>query len=53
MRNAVRNTTHISGLADGDAVVAAAEESLLSKRAGNVTPAEFAELAAVAWEVGR
>ncbi|MDZ7745694.1 MAG: 16S ribosomal RNA methyltransferase A [Halobacteriales archaeon] len=53
MRNAVRNTTHISGLADGDAVVGVADESLLSKRAGNVTPAEFAELATVAWEVGR
>ncbi|PSP37452.1 16S rRNA (adenine(1518)-N(6)/adenine(1519)-N(6))-dimethyltransferase [Halobacteriales archaeon QH_7_65_31] len=53
MRNAVRNTTHISGLADGDAVVDAADESLLSKRAGDVTPAEFAELATVAWEVGR
>ena len=53
MRNAIRNTTHISGLTDGDAVVDAAEESLLSKRAGNVTPAEFAELATVAWEVGR
>ncbi|RNJ26206.1 16S ribosomal RNA methyltransferase A [Halosegnis longus] len=53
MRNAIRNTTHISGLADGDAVVDAADETLLSKRAGNVTPAEFAELATVAWEVGR
>ncbi|PSQ53553.1 16S rRNA (adenine(1518)-N(6)/adenine(1519)-N(6))-dimethyltransferase [Halobacteriales archaeon SW_8_65_20] len=53
MRNAVRNTTHISGLTDGDAVVDAADESLLSKRAGDVTPAEFAELATVAWEVGR
>ncbi|WP_075936103.1 16S ribosomal RNA methyltransferase A [Halosegnis longus] len=53
MRNAIRNTTHISGLADGDAVVDAADETLLSKRAGNVTPAEFAELATVAWEVRR
>ena len=53
MRNAVRNTTHISGLADGEAVVDAADESLLSKRAGDVTPAEFAELATVAWEVDR
>ncbi|MFB6141949.1 MAG: 16S ribosomal RNA methyltransferase A [Halorientalis sp.] len=52
MRNAVRNTTHISGIADGDAVVAAADDDLLGKRAGEVTPAEFASLARLAWEVG-
>ncbi len=52
MRNAVRNTAHISGLGDPDAVVDAADEDLMSKRAGTVTPAEFAELAALAWEVG-
>ena len=52
MRNAIRNTTHISGLGDADAVVEHASESLLSKRAGQVTPAEFAQLATVAWEVG-
>jgi 16S rRNA (adenine1518-N6/adenine1519-N6)-dimethyltransferase len=48
MRNAVRNTGHISGLDEPDAVVEAAAESLMSKRAGNVTPAEFAELARLA-----
>ncbi|WP_255149483.1 16S ribosomal RNA methyltransferase A [Halorarius halobius] len=53
MRNAVRNTAHISGLSDPDAVVEAAAEELMSKRAGRVSPAEFAELAALAWEVGR
>lgn len=53
MRNAVRNTVHISGLDDADAVVDAADERLMSERAGNVTPVEFAELAALAWEVGR
>ncbi|WP_255195846.1 16S ribosomal RNA methyltransferase A [Halorarius litoreus] len=53
MRNAVRNTAHISGLDDPDAVVDAADEALMSKRAGKVSPAEFAELAALAWEVGR
>jgi len=52
MRNAIRNTVHISGLADGDAVVDAADESLLRQRAGNLTPAEFAQLATTAWEVG-
>jgi 16S rRNA (adenine1518-N6/adenine1519-N6)-dimethyltransferase len=53
MRNAIRNTTHISGLADGDAVVEAADDDLLSRRAGTVTPAEFARLASLAWEVGQ
>ncbi len=52
MRNAIRNTAHISGLGDPDAVVDAAEEELMSARAGNVTPAEFAQLATLAWEVG-
>ncbi|WP_251330133.1 16S ribosomal RNA methyltransferase A [Haloplanus pelagicus] len=51
LRNAVRNTAHISKLADPDAVVAAAEESLMSKRAGEVTPTEFAALAALAADV--
>jgi 16S rRNA (adenine1518-N6/adenine1519-N6)-dimethyltransferase len=53
MRNAVRNTAHISGLDDPDAVVDAAEEELMSRRAGTLDPAEFAELATLADEVGR
>ncbi|WP_312908540.1 16S rRNA (adenine(1518)-N(6)/adenine(1519)-N(6))-dimethyltransferase RsmA [Natronosalvus caseinilyticus] len=53
MRNAIRNTAHISGLEDADAVVEAADEELLGKRAGAVTPTEFAELATLADEVGR
>ncbi|GAB3037360.1 16S ribosomal RNA methyltransferase A [Natronobiforma cellulositropha] len=52
MRNAIRNTAHISGLDDADAVVAAADEDLLSRRAGTVSPAEFAALATLALEVG-
>jgi 16S rRNA (adenine1518-N6/adenine1519-N6)-dimethyltransferase len=48
VRNAIRNTTHISGVADGDAVVAAAPEELLSNRPGDLAPAEFASLAALA-----
>jgi 16S rRNA (adenine1518-N6/adenine1519-N6)-dimethyltransferase len=48
VRNGIRNTAHISGLDDPDAVVAAADESLLSKRAGDLTPAEFAALAELA-----
>lgn len=51
MRNAVRNTAHISGLSDPDAVVDAAPEELMSRRAGTVTPTEFAELTALAAEV--
>jgi 16S rRNA (adenine1518-N6/adenine1519-N6)-dimethyltransferase len=51
MRNAVRNTVHISGIADADAVVDSADEELMSRRAGNVTPAEFAALADLATEV--
>ncbi|WP_136715172.1 16S ribosomal RNA methyltransferase A [Halorientalis salina] len=52
MRNAIRNTGHISGLDDPDAVVADADEDLMGMRAGNVTPAQFAALARLAWEVG-
>ncbi|CAI49930.1 ribosome biogenesis protein KsgA, 16S rRNA-methylating [Natronomonas pharaonis DSM 2160] len=51
MRNAVRNTTHISGIEDAEAVVEAAGEDLMSKRAGNVPPEAFARLAAIAAEV--
>ncbi|AHF99767.1 16S rRNA methyltransferase [Halostagnicola larsenii XH-48] len=51
MRNAIRNTGHISKLADPDAVVDAADEDLLQKRAGAVTPAEFAALADLATDV--
>jgi 16S rRNA (adenine1518-N6/adenine1519-N6)-dimethyltransferase len=53
MRNAVRNTAHISELGAPDAVVDAADEALLSQRAGNVAPAEFAQLAQLAWDVGQ
>jgi 16S rRNA (adenine1518-N6/adenine1519-N6)-dimethyltransferase len=53
VRNAVRNTAHISGLGDPDAVVEAADEDLLSRRAGDLSPAEFAALARVAAAVGR
>lgn len=52
MRNAIRNTAHISGLENPDAVVEAADEELLGKRAGAVTPAEFAALTTLAEDVG-
>jgi len=48
MRNAVRNTTHISGIDDPDALLEAAGEELMGKRAGNVPPSEFARLARLA-----
>lgn len=51
VRNAIRNTTHISGIEDGDAVVDAVPESLLSKRPDALEPAEFAEIARIAGEV--
>lgn len=52
MRNAIRNTAHISGLSAPEAVVDRADEQLLGRRAGNLEPGEFAQLAATAWEVG-
>jgi len=51
-RNAVRNTAHISGLDDPDAVVAAADEDLMDRRPGTLAPAEFAALTRLADEVG-
>ncbi|WP_049982955.1 16S ribosomal RNA methyltransferase A [Halorubrum sp. BV1] len=52
VRNAIRNTGHISGLDDPEAVVDAAEEDLLRRRPGNVEPAAFAALAELAREHG-
>ena len=51
MRNAIRNTGHISGLDDPDAVVEAADEELLARRPDAVEPAEFAALATLAVEI--
>lgn len=48
LRNAIRNTGHISGLSDPEAVVEAADEELMSRRAGTLAPAEFAALAELA-----
>jgi 16S rRNA (adenine1518-N6/adenine1519-N6)-dimethyltransferase len=53
IRNAIRNTAHISGLADPDAVVAAADEEILSRRAGDLSPDAFAALADLAADHGR
>jgi 16S rRNA (adenine1518-N6/adenine1519-N6)-dimethyltransferase len=52
VRNGIRNTAHISGLDDPDAVVAAADDDVLSRRAGDLAPHEFAALATLAVEHG-
>ncbi|MFB6125929.1 MAG: 16S ribosomal RNA methyltransferase A [Halolamina sp.] len=52
IRNGIRNTAHISGLDDPEAVVEAADEELLGRRAGKLPPETFAELATLSWEVG-
>ncbi|QIB74881.1 16S ribosomal RNA methyltransferase A [Halogeometricum borinquense] len=53
IRNGIRNTAHISGLEDPEAVVEAADEDVLRKRAGNMSPEAFAALTALADEHGR
>lgn len=54
VRNGIRNTAHISGLSDPDAVVDAVEdEELLGARPGSLTPSEFAALTAIAADHGR
>ena len=52
MRNAVRNTTHISGIRDPDAVVEAAGEETMSARAGELSPGEFARITRIAHDLG-
>jgi 16S rRNA (adenine1518-N6/adenine1519-N6)-dimethyltransferase len=52
VRNGIRNTAHVAGLDDPDAVVTAADEALLSRRPDDLTPAEFAALADLAADVG-
>jgi 16S rRNA (adenine1518-N6/adenine1519-N6)-dimethyltransferase len=52
MRNAIRNTAHISELADPDAVVAAADFELMSRRPERLTPAHFASICRLASEHG-
>ncbi|WP_049921248.1 16S ribosomal RNA methyltransferase A [Halopiger djelfimassiliensis] len=52
IRNAIRNTAHITDLENPEAVVEAADEDHLQKRADAMAPAEFAALAQLALEVG-
>ncbi len=51
-RNAIRNTTHISGIEDASAVLEATPESLLAARPGTLSPEQFATLANTAIEAG-
>ncbi|MFW5937946.1 MAG: 16S ribosomal RNA methyltransferase A [Halanaeroarchaeum sp.] len=51
VRNAIRNTAHISELDDADAVVDALDEDLLSRRPDSLEPAAFAHIATVAADV--
>jgi 16S rRNA (adenine1518-N6/adenine1519-N6)-dimethyltransferase len=53
IRNGIRNTTHITGIDDAEAVLEAVDDDLLRRRAGKLTPAQFAELATAVAEVGR
>lgn len=53
VRNAIRNTTHISGLEDGSRVVDATDEAVLSARPGDLSPETFAQIARTAAEVTR
>ena len=52
VRNAIRNTGHISGLDAPEAVVEAADEELLRRRPGTLEPSAFAALAELAREHG-
>ncbi|PHQ37581.1 16S rRNA (adenine(1518)-N(6)/adenine(1519)-N(6))-dimethyltransferase [Halorubrum persicum] len=52
VRNAIRNTGHISGLDDPEAVVDAADEDLLRQRPGDLDPSAFAALAELARDHG-
>ncbi|WP_247728723.1 16S ribosomal RNA methyltransferase A [Halovivax limisalsi] len=52
IRNGIRNTAHITGLEDPEAVVEATDDAILAKRPDAIEPSTFAELAAIAGRVG-
>jgi 16S rRNA (adenine1518-N6/adenine1519-N6)-dimethyltransferase len=52
LRNAIRNTTHISGIGDAAAVLEALDADLLDRRPGTLEPATFARIAQVATDRG-
>ncbi len=52
LRNAIRNTTHISSIQDATAVLEALDADLLRRRPGKLSPERFAELSSVAYDTG-
>lgn len=48
LRNAIRNTTHISGIETPEDVLAATDASILGQRPGNLAPAELAAVTTIA-----
>lgn len=52
LRNAIRNTVHISGIDDAAAVIDRLDDDLLRRRPGKLPPSTFAELATVALDHG-
>lgn len=50
LRNAIRNTTHISGIADAAAVLDELDEDTCDRRPGELSPETFASLANAAYE---
>lgn len=53
MRNAIRNTTHISGITAPEAVVEAADPAVMEARPERLSPADFAALAILADRRGK
>ena len=52
LRNAIRNTTHISGVTDADAVLGALSDDWLDRRPGELSPSELAAVTRAAREHG-
>ncbi len=52
LRNAIRNTTHISGIEDPEAILNSLPEELVSKRAGELDPSTFAHIASLVSDGG-
>ena len=51
VRNAIRNTVHISGIEHPEALIDALPEAIPQKRPDALTPSEFAEIAVTAAEI--
>ncbi len=51
IRNAIRNTTQITGIENPEQLIDRVDDALLGKRAGELTPEEFAALASIVSEI--